>query len=236
VVSGQVALECFAHDWDFNPRIVPALYWSFVHVPAHLLMTLLVSLVAFACVHHGPTCVRRARRGIAGRAESADSTSSSSGVEAPEERLVLGLFRKSSNFYHLIQDTEPILLVVLYTLWPEVTVRTLRIPSCIEMPDVDGIWKWWLTSDPDMPCWESEHLGLVLIAGCGFAAWSMGPLLYICLRVWRCGMDKYTPNNLVSFGYFYTGLAPQTWWRAEPAWEIAMHLSPTMSTSHVAFY
>jgi len=82
-----------------------------------------------------------------------------------QERLVLGLFRKSSNFSHLIQDTEPILLIVLYTLWPEFTIRSLKTPACIEMPDVDGIWKWWLSSDPDMPCWESEHWSLVLIAG-----------------------------------------------------------------------
>jgi hypothetical protein len=53
VVSVQAALECFAHDWDLNPRIVPALYWSFVHMPAHLLMALVVSLVAFASTLEG---------------------------------------------------------------------------------------------------------------------------------------------------------------------------------------
>jgi len=44
----QVALECLAHDWNLNPRVVPACYWSFVHVPVHLLMALVASLVAFA--------------------------------------------------------------------------------------------------------------------------------------------------------------------------------------------
>jgi len=85
-------------------------------------------------------------------------------------RSVLGLFDENAKFHRLIQQTEPILLVVLYTLWPEVTIRTLRTPSCIQMPDEDGIWKLWLTSDPDIPCWESEHWRLVLIAGLATAA------------------------------------------------------------------
>ena len=53
VVSMQVALECLAHDWNLNPRVVPAIYWSFIHVPAHLLMALIVSLVAFASILAG---------------------------------------------------------------------------------------------------------------------------------------------------------------------------------------
>lgn len=53
VVSMQVALECLAHDWNLNPRVVPAIYWSFIHVPAHLLMALIVSLVAYASMLAG---------------------------------------------------------------------------------------------------------------------------------------------------------------------------------------
>ena len=85
-----------------------------------------------------------------------------------EESLVMGLFRKNSDFYDLMRRTEPILLVVLYTLWPQVTIRTLRAPSCIAMPGVDGIWDWWLSTDPDIPCWESEHWRLILITGLAY--------------------------------------------------------------------
>jgi len=48
VGSTQVALECLADKWNFNRRILPAIYWSFVHVPAHLIAALVISLVAFA--------------------------------------------------------------------------------------------------------------------------------------------------------------------------------------------
>ena len=85
-----------------------------------------------------------------------------------EESLVLGLFRKNSGFLGLIRQTEPILLVVMYGLWPQVTIRTLRAPSCIQMPGVDGIWAWVLSSDPDIPCWESEHWRLILITGLAY--------------------------------------------------------------------
>jgi hypothetical protein len=223
VVSTQVALECLADKWNFNRRILPAIYWSFVHVPAHLVAALVISLVAFASVQHGPAVKQWLRGRSGGRAENVGSSNSSSSearepeVLAPdaEESLVLGLFHKNSSLAELIRQTEPVLLVVLYFLWPQVTIRTLMAPSCIAMPGVDGTQDWWLSNDPDIPCWESEHWSLILIAGFGFAAWSIGPLIYISWRVFRWGSQKYTLDNMVRFGYFYTGLAPRTWW-----WEL----------------
>lgn len=53
VMSTQVVLECLAHKWQFNPRTSSAIYWSFVHVPAHLLAALITSLVAYAIMLAG---------------------------------------------------------------------------------------------------------------------------------------------------------------------------------------
>jgi hypothetical protein len=69
-----------------------------------------------------------------------------------------------------MRQTEPVLLIVMYSLWPQVTIRTLKVPSCIRLPnwngdDKDVDWIWRLSSDPSILCWKSEHVTLILISG-----------------------------------------------------------------------
>jgi hypothetical protein len=230
IQSSQVTLECVSHELGWNPQMAPALYWAFVHVPVILLIAVLVSLCAFFFERARSRSPKVSPMDDP-QAPDADDPQVPDAVESPcSQKLIYGLFRPDSSLAEVIVQTEPVLFVVLFGLWPQITIRNLTAFSCLVAPSEDGVMEHRLQANPDIKCFDAFHLSLMFVSLAGCFAWSVAPLLYLYYRIRREGPSKYRPRFAARFGYFFSGLEPRTWW-----WELIVKRSDILIFNVIAY-
>ena len=58
---------------------------------------------------------------------------------------------------------------------------------------------------------QGTHQYLVVLACCGLLAWSVGFLVVIFVRMYG-RRDRFRPEVMLHYGYFFVGLEPKYWW------------------------
>eukprot|EP00929_Paragymnodinium_shiwhaense_P052971 TRINITY_DN26526_c0_g1_i1.p1 TRINITY_DN26526_c0_g1~~TRINITY_DN26526_c0_g1_i1.p1 ORF type:complete len:1356 (-),score=261.47 TRINITY_DN26526_c0_g1_i1:189-4256(-) len=234
MMSPEEALTCWADTQGFDPQLTSAFYWSFVHVPIILVFSVIISCLSYQCAWRCSSGRKKSnshRSKVTPESETAadsadDGEAAASSLKEGEgrmsvsaavkqQKMILGIFLPGSSAMEVLWQTEPVLLVVLYGLWPQVTQQTFLRPACAIFPGLDGTIEERLLSNVNVLCWKNKHFMLMAIAYSGVALWTLGPIIYLFFRIKNFGPRKYGSEVQYRFGYFFTGMEPDYWW-----WEL----------------
>lgn len=110
-----------------------------------------------------------------------------------------------------------VLLVVLYTIWADITGRLFEYLQCEPYRLYEGgkvqeqlVGRWML--HPDVRCDEGPFWQIMACASCGLFLWSFGIPIVIFVVIARLGKKRFTPECIACYGFFYQGFEPAYWY------------------------
>lgn len=119
----------------------------------------------------------------------------------------------------------PVWLIGLFYLWQTVTEKFLSLIECdtftMELLDEEGnvrgttVETRWMT-DPDLKCYEGDHLIQLIIAGIGISVWTVGFVVVSMAILYRNREILYEQATLRKYGFLYLGYERKVWY-----WETA---------------
>eukprot|EP00929_Paragymnodinium_shiwhaense_P070235 TRINITY_DN35562_c0_g2_i2.p1 TRINITY_DN35562_c0_g2~~TRINITY_DN35562_c0_g2_i2.p1 ORF type:complete len:1399 (-),score=125.67 TRINITY_DN35562_c0_g2_i2:200-4396(-) len=226
LVNLEETLTCVAHDHSLDPQVVLTMYWSFVHVPVHLVIAVMVSCIAYwtmSLLHadssSGSSGSSNEEAVKADQDARKDLASSSTSSLLLVDDMILGLFQSGSSLPQVLLQMGPVLFFMMYCLWPQVTQSNLFRSACGRFPGRDG-FEERLLSNLDKLCWTKEHWDIMIFSYLGVALWTGCPIAYLYLRIRAFGLRRQSQDVQYRFGYFYSGLKVKFWW-----WDILVKRS-----------
>lgn len=114
-------------------------------------------------------------------------------------------------------QASTVLLIVLYTIWSDITGRLFEYLQCEPYRLYEGgqvqeqlVGRWML--HPDVRCDEEPFWQIMLCASCGLVLWSFGIPVVIFIVISRLGKKRFTPEYIGYYGFFYQGFEPSYWY------------------------
>merc|ERR1719223_979031 len=138
-----------------------------------------------------------------------------------EDKKIFGLAR-SSSFRHIMVDAAPLFWIGIYSIWDEVTKRSLSSIQSVQLyfPEAIGSsdlfrqeLRWVL--DTRMSVFEGDHYWVGRVGAMGVLVWSFGFVLLIGAAILKYSNKLQEFSMLRGFGFFYNGFERKCWW-----WEL----------------
>mmetsp|Transcript_31739 Transcript_31739/g.40745 ORF Transcript_31739/g.40745 Transcript_31739/m.40745 type:complete len:1210 (-) Transcript_31739:340-3969(-) len=99
--------------------------------------------------------------------------------------------------------------IILFLLYPSVSLFCFRIFTCIELDD----GKYFLEDDLSVQCYTSEHRKFALGIGCpAVLLYVVGIPILMMYMVFKERNSLGSPHNMLRIGFLYEGYAGPYWW------------------------